>query len=66
MTTNPFADRVEPAKAADILGVSKGTLEVWRCTGRYDLPYYKVGRRVFYRLADISSFLESRRQEPGK
>jgi excisionase family DNA binding protein len=49
-----------PAQAADILGLSKGTLEVWRSTGRYNLPFIKMGRYVRYRLSDINAFIESR------
>jgi hypothetical protein len=33
---------------ADILGVDPHTLAVWRCTGRYDLPYVKTGRLVHF------------------
>jgi excisionase family DNA binding protein len=49
-----------PTQAANILGLSKGTLEVWRSTGRYHLPFIKVGRYVRYRLSDINTFIESR------
>lgn len=49
-----------PTEVADHLGVTVGTLSVWRCNGRYDLPYVKIGRRVMYRLEDVSSFIESR------
>jgi excisionase family DNA binding protein len=49
-----------PKQAADYLGVSVGTLEVWRSTKRYPLPYVKVGRLVKYRQADLDAFLESR------
>ena len=47
-----------PAQAADILGVTIGTLAVWRCTARYPLPFVKIGRRVKYRLYDINNFIE--------
>lgn len=46
--------------AAELLGVSPGTLAVWRCTGRYRLPFLKVGRKVRYRRADLLAWLESR------
>ena len=46
--------------AAEYLGVSKGTLEVWACTKRYPLPYVKVGRLVKYRLSDLQAFVTSR------
>jgi excisionase family DNA binding protein len=48
-----------PAQAAEILGVTIGTLAVWRCTARYPLPFVKIGRRVKYRLADINNFIEN-------
>lgn len=47
-------------QAAEYLGVSPNTLEVWRCTKRYDLPYIKVGRIVKYRREALDTFLESR------
>lgn len=49
-----------PAQAAEILGVTHQTLAVWRSTGRYNLPFVKVGRRVMYRLTDIQGFIEER------
>lgn len=51
---------LESLEAAEYLGVSPGTLEVWRSTKRYYLPYIKVGRLVKYRLSDLDDFLESR------
>ena len=36
-------------QAANSIGVTPGTLEVWRCTKRYQIPYIKVGRLVKYR-----------------
>ena len=51
---------LSPKKAATVLGVSKETLAVWRCTQRYDLPYVKVGRLVRYQLPDIQKFITDR------
>jgi excisionase family DNA binding protein len=48
------------AYAAQYLGVTPKTLEVWRCTKRYNIPFIKVGRLVKYRKADLDAFLESR------
>ena len=45
-------------QAAEFLGVSKGTLEVWACTKRYNLKYLKIGRLVKYRMQDLLNFLE--------
>jgi|GEM_PF-6305131 len=30
-------------EAAAYLGVSEQTLAIWKCTGRYNLPYIKIG-----------------------
>lgn len=47
--------RVDTKEAALILGLSAGTLEVWRCLGRGP-RYKKIGRRVFYDVADLEAF----------
>jgi excisionase family DNA binding protein len=47
-------------QAADLLGVRPTTLQVWRCTRRYPLPYVKVGRNVRYRASALQAFIESR------
>ena len=51
--------------AADILDVSPGTLSVWRSTGRYNLPFVKIGRKVRYRKSDLLAWLERRTRENG-
>lgn len=47
-------------QAADFLGIRPQTLSVWASTGRYSLPYVRVGRSVRYRLADLERFLAAR------
>ena len=51
---------VDEKLAAEILGITPGTLSVWRCTRRYPLPYVKIGRTVRYRLSDLEEFARSR------
>jgi predicted site-specific integrase-resolvase len=51
---------LDDSQAAAILDVTTGTLSVWRSTGRYALPYVKVGRKVRYRAGDLKAFLEKR------
>lgn len=51
---------VDDKQAADALGVKATTLAVWRSTGRYSLPYLKVGRLVRYRVSDLAEFLARR------
>ena len=61
MTTATLASPlVDEKQASDILGLAPGTLSVWRCTKRYDLPWVKVGRSIRYRISDLERFLESR------
>lgn len=56
---------LDEKQAADYLTVSPGTLAVWRSTGRYNLPFVKVGRRVRYRIADLDAWLDARSRESG-
>ena len=60
MGSRPPSELVNDIAAARYLGVSAGTLSVWRSTGRYPLPFVKVGRRVRYRIGDLLAFTESR------
>ncbi len=38
---------------------------VWRSTGRYALPFVKIGRNVRYRRADLIAWLGKRTRETG-
>lgn len=58
--TQPNNDRFNNYEAAKYLGVSPGTLEVWRATKRYGIPYIKVGRLIQYRKSDLDAFLAER------
>ena len=49
--------QVDDRDAAHVLGVKTSTLAVWRSTGRYNLPYIKVGRLIRYRVSDLADFL---------
>lgn len=62
MTTPFTTNLMTPEQVAGYLGVSIETLNVWRCTKRYNLPYVKAGRLVRYRLQDIEAFVSSRMQ----
>ncbi|MBK9145149.1 MAG: helix-turn-helix domain-containing protein [Candidatus Melainabacteria bacterium] len=56
-------DLLSRREAAEVLGVSEQTLAVWKCTGRYDLPYVKIGKLVKYRKADLDRFIDGRKHE---
>lgn len=49
-------------EAAAYIGVTEGTLQTWRCIGRYDIPFVKVGRLVKYRKSALDAFLERHTQ----
>jgi len=52
---------LDTKSAADVLHVKPETLTVWRCTKRYDLPFVKIGRKVFYDRRDLEAFIEKRK-----
>lgn len=56
---------LDEKQAAEHLTLSPGTLQVWRSTGRYALPFIKVGRNVRYRLDDLNAWLAARARESG-
>lgn len=58
-------DLLNETEAAKILGVAPGTLSVWRSTGRYNLPFVKVGRNVRYRPSDLDEWLDGRVRQSG-
>ena len=59
------ADLLDEHAAAVMLDLSPGTLSVWRSTGRYSLPFLKIGRNVRYRRADLQMWLEARVRASG-
>ncbi|MCQ1549838.1 MAG: helix-turn-helix domain-containing protein [Candidatus Accumulibacter phosphatis] len=69
MTIQEIIDRtrelVDDKTAAQIIGAKPSTLGVWRSTGRYALPFIKVGRMVRYRRSDLEAWLEKRTRETG-
>jgi excisionase family DNA binding protein len=58
-------DLLDEKQAAALLTVEPGTLSVWRSTGRYKIPFVKIGHLVRYRRTDLESWLESRVRESG-
>ena len=59
-TSAKNAELLNNLQAAAYIGVSPGTLEVWRCTKRYHIPLIKVGRLVRYRKSELDGFLQHR------
>jgi len=53
-------------EAAAILAVKPATLNTWRCLGRHDLPFVRVGRAIRYRRADVLAFIEANTVTPER
>jgi hypothetical protein len=56
----PPSTLLDDHTASHYLGVTPGTLSVWRSTGRYALPFVKCGSKVRYRAADLLAFVAGR------
>lgn len=48
---------------AELLGIKPHTIAVWRCEQRMDLPYFKIGRCVRYKKADVEKWLDDHYEE---
>lgn len=46
-------------EAAAFLSTTKKTLNTWRCSGKYHIPYIKWGNNIKYRLADLETWLNN-------
>jgi hypothetical protein len=51
-------------QAAAFLRLSPGTLANWQSTQRMKIPCFKLGKRVFYREADLQKWLELQAVNP--
>lgn len=58
-------DLLDEQEAAELLDTAPGTLSVWRSTGRYNLPFLKIGRKVRYRRTDLMAWLDARVRHSG-
>jgi len=64
MNIEPGLRLLTTPEVAELLGVREETLILWRCRRRYPLPFFKIGRLVRYRRADVLNFIEANRH-PG-
>lgn len=65
MTTKELPVLLNPSQAAHLLGgVTSATLAVWRYKKKRDLPWVKVGRRVFYEESEILAFITRHKVDP--
>lgn len=58
-------DLLDEKAAASFLDLKPGTLSVWRSTGRYKIPFLKIGHLVRYRRTALEAWLESRTRANG-
>lgn len=62
---NRTRELLDERQAAEYLTLSAGTLSVWRSTGRYEIPFVKIGSRVRYKRAELEKWIESRTRSTG-
>ena len=60
VSTHAKGQRFTPSEAARHLGVKEKTLAVWRCTGRYNIPFLKAGGKVVYFETDLDDWISRR------
>lgn len=60
-TENNMGKRITRPEAANYLGISVRTLEKWAVVGGGP-PYYRLGGRVVYDIADLDTYLAERRR----
>jgi predicted site-specific integrase-resolvase len=53
----------DPIATAEILGVAKVTLAIWRTRG-VGPPFVRVGRHIRYATSDINEWLAQNRRTP--
>ena len=56
----PETDLLTRPQAAEFLGVKSQTLASWATSGRYSLPFVKIGRSVRYRQCDLERWVADR------
>jgi hypothetical protein len=58
-------DLIDTAPAATHLDLPASTLVLDRKTGRLGIPYYRLGRRVKYSIAELNEWLIRQRNAGG-
>jgi len=57
-----YQDKMNNSEAAAFLGISSTTLNIWRSKKTINIPYYKIGNRVYYTRTDLLTFVSGQRQ----
>jgi hypothetical protein len=53
--------RLTTQQAAEFLNLHPGSLAIWRSKRRYNLPFVKIGKKVYYYEADLVAWEKSRK-----
>ena len=51
---------IDDHQAAEVLDTTPGTLCTWRSTGRYRIPFVKIGRNVRYPVRGLAAYMAAR------
>jgi len=58
----PRREYLNIKEAADFIGVSRQTMDLWRMNAQGP-AVHRVGKRVLYSIADLHSFMADQRKE---
>lgn len=56
--TDPTAILLTEEQVSALTNINVHTLRRWRSTKSQDLPYVKIGSRVFYRRRDVEAWID--------
>lgn len=58
---NSLADDtlIDSKTFAQLIGVQEATIANWVCTGRYRIPFVKIGRLRKHRMKDVREILQN-------
>ncbi|SFK64746.1 DNA binding domain-containing protein, excisionase family [Nitrosomonas aestuarii] len=59
--SDELSKEVDAAEAAKFIGVTVSTLAAWRCTKKQNIPFYKIGSKVRYKISDLVAWKEEQR-----
>jgi hypothetical protein len=57
---------INETKVSEITGFSKSHLQNLRWKGTDGFPYYKISKKVLYKLSEVIDYIEQHRIEPIK
>jgi len=61
-TSVNFQDKLTTVKAAEYLGLKPATLNAWRSRKNNQIPYYRIGNKIYYLREDLDHYIAGQRQ----